>query len=167
MTTEYSPEFLIRYWAKIDCTAGLFECWNWTAGKTPDGYGLIRLDKTKKVYAHHVAYELANGERGGLQVLHACDNPPCCNPAHLVLGTIADNMRDRETKGRGHLASTGDIYKLTDAQVNEIRQEYAAGFVAQADLSKIYHVVGRQIGGIVRHEQRYRVDKSHKEHSSE
>lgn len=111
MTAEYTPEFLIRYWAKIDCTAGLFECWNWTAGKTPDGYGLIRLG-SKKIYAHHVAYELAHGDRTGLHVLHTCDNPGCCNPIHLVLGTHLDNMRDRDAKG--DLCFVGIAGKLTN-----------------------------------------------------
>jgi len=53
-----------------------------------------------------VAWELLNGPvPGGMHVCHSCDNPPCCNPAHLFLGTAVDNAADREAKGRGNHAS--------------------------------------------------------------
>lgn len=85
------------------------ECWIFTAPRLPAGYGIIR---TKQVtlpdgrlcsgnYAHRIAFVLWNGRfPDGGQVLHTCDNPPCCNPAHLTEGTQLENMHDMWAKGR-------------------------------------------------------------------
>ncbi len=75
-------------------------CWPWRGGKNGDGYGAIKVNGVE-MKAHRYAWILANGPiPDGLHVLHSCDNPPCCNPSHLFLGTIADNNRDRHAKGR-------------------------------------------------------------------
>lgn len=87
-----------RFWAKVDKTDG---CWNWTAC-TSHGYGQFKLSKAEKtVRAHRFSYFLHYGEFDPKwRVLHSCDNPPCVNPAHLRLGTDADNARDRDDRGR-------------------------------------------------------------------
>lgn len=86
--------------AKIDRSAGPDACWLWLASKAPGGYGQVRINRVL-VRAHRVAYERAVGPvPDGLHVLHRCDNPPCCNPAHLFVGTRSDNMRDMVAKGR-------------------------------------------------------------------
>jgi hypothetical protein len=92
-----------KFWdkARADTRDG---CWNWTAYKDKDGYGIITLHG-KSYRAPRFAYMLENGEvDDSLQVLHTCDNPSCVNPRHLRLGTNADNVRDRESKGRGVLS---------------------------------------------------------------
>jgi len=91
-----------RFWRKVD-RRGPDECWPWTGGKTPCGYGLIRSSGHGHLrQTHRVSWILANGSiPRGMCVLHSCDNPPCCNPAHLWLGTHAENMADRDAKGRG------------------------------------------------------------------
>lgn len=90
-----------RLWEKVDRTG---DCWVWTAKtRSSFGYGMIRVGGTpgRLVSAHRVAWELTNGPiPDGLWVLHGCDNPPCCNPAHLHLGTRADNMREMSERGR-------------------------------------------------------------------
>jgi hypothetical protein len=76
------------------------ECIEWRGARTNEGYG--RKWKNGKVrYTHRLAYAWANGPiPDGMWVLHKCDNPPCCNPEHLFLGTNQDNLLDCISKGR-------------------------------------------------------------------
>ena len=79
------------------------ECWPFT-GKPIDnrGYGGVWHDGRRE-RAHRLAWRLANNAETvpkGMVVCHSCDNPPCCNPAHLFIGTHTDNMRDSARKGR-------------------------------------------------------------------
>jgi hypothetical protein len=96
----------IRFWAKVK-VGEAHECWPWTASvfKDRNGYGKFQagqgIGKTNVVYAHRSSYELASGPIPvGMDVLHSCDNPPCVNPAHLHLGTAADNAREMVERGR-------------------------------------------------------------------
>lgn len=93
-----------RLWEKIR-KAGPDDCWEWTRATAGFGYGIIRVGGTpgRLVMTHRLVWELTNGPiPDGLCVLHSCDNPPCCNPAHLHLGTKADNMRERRERGRAN-----------------------------------------------------------------
>lgn len=144
------------------------ECWPWTGRVDPDGYGFIKLLGEYK--AHRAAWVLANGPiPAGMFVCHRCDNPPCCNPSHLFLGTPADNMRDRHRKGRyatgadhwiaknpGRMPS-GEKHascKLTNAQVTAIRAEYVDQYGMQTVLAKKYGVSQSTIHVIVREKAR-------------
>ena len=83
---------------RLDKTNG--DCWKWTAGTVGLGYGRMRHEG-RLLLAHRVAWEVKNGPiPAGLFVLHRCDNPPCCNPAHLFLGDHAINDADKRIKGR-------------------------------------------------------------------
>lgn len=105
-----------RFWPKVN-KAGpapehrpeLGPCWEWTAGQAPHGYGAFAIGgREGAVGAHRFAYELLVGPiPDGLSVLHHCDNPPCCNPAHLFLGTRAENMYDAIAKDRVPQLTTG------------------------------------------------------------
>lgn len=116
------------------------ECWIWT-GALNKGYGSMSMPGSLKREAHIVAWEIANGElANGRIVRHSCDNPPCTNPAHLFLGTHADNVADKVAKGRQSRGGNHGHAKLTDEQVCEIRDLYETGAWTQMDLAKIFHV---------------------------
>ncbi len=84
-----------RFWEKVEARG---ECWEWTGCKSSGtGYGRAG----KRWSAHRLAFEFCVGPiPSGAFVLHRCDNPPCCNPAHLFLGDAAANARDMARKGR-------------------------------------------------------------------
>ncbi len=85
-----------RFWAKVQKTA---DCWLWT-GALRNGYG--RFGSPPFRYAHRVSWEIAHSETldSSVKVCHHCDNPRCVRPDHLFIGSQADNVRDRASKGR-------------------------------------------------------------------
>ena len=90
-----------RFWDKVNI-AGPDECWEWTAGTYLKGlkYGRFQFEGKAKS-AHRVAYILTNGDiPDDMFVCHTCDNPACCNPKHLWLGSAKDNTQDMLKKGR-------------------------------------------------------------------
>jgi len=120
------------------------------------GHGGIR--------AHRIAWERANGRPvpEGHVVMHSCDNPPCVNPAHLSVGTIADNNADRAAKGRSYVFPSGDAHparirrgsahwqaKLTEADVTSIRVRRANG-ESTASLGRVFGVHPATISRIAR-----------------
>lgn len=88
-----------RFWSKVDIKSP-GECWNWKAFRNSRGYGMVgALGKVRS--AHRVAWMFTHGEiSSDICVCHKCDNPACCNPNHLFLGTVKDNMHDKVIKGR-------------------------------------------------------------------
>ena len=91
-----------RFWPFVDTSAGPEACWLWTGG-TQKGYGAFGIRADLIVRAHRFAWELTYGPiPEGLNVLHHCDTPLCCNPhpKHLFLGTFQDNTVDMVLKKR-------------------------------------------------------------------
>lgn len=86
-------------------TAGPNECWEWQGGRTKKNYPIIYIKPSRGQYlqvkVHRLVYREHYGiDPGNLFVCHECDNPPCCNPSHLFLGTDLDNIADRTAKKR-------------------------------------------------------------------
>jgi len=131
-------------------------CWNWLLSKTNDGYGVQCIEKQgikKRIWlAHRVSYEQNVSKiPNGLCVLHKCDNPPCVNPSHLFLGTIQDNMKDRDMKGRNadFKGSNNGRAKLKDNQVRTIRRLYLRGGIKQVELAKRFGIDQTSVSDIV------------------
>lgn len=106
-----------RFWSKVDIR-GPDECWNWLAGKTETGYGTFSVGE-EMLRAPRVSWVLCNLEEipDGLVVLHSCSNPSCVNPAHLSVGTMADNARDRDKDGHTAKGSTHGNVRLSEEDV--------------------------------------------------
>lgn len=139
-----------RFWSKVDKSRGNDACWNWTAKSGDSGYGSILVGGRGGLFpfAHRLAYQLTHGTiPDGLWVLHKCDNPSCCNPSHLFLGTHQENMRDRNTKGRqAHLkGESAGNHKLNTETVKYIRSRYDAGGISQLELA---HEIGISLSAI-------------------
>lgn len=145
----FSKKDIERFWSKV-AIAREDDCWVWTANRNSGGYGHFRMP-TRTLGAHRVAYALSNGESlPDLDVLHTCDNPPCCNPAHLWLGTDIENSIDKVNKGRSPKGERHGLHKLTDAQVAEIRERYAKGGCSYKSLAPEYGVTYQHIGAVIR-----------------
>jgi len=115
--------FFERYQNKIEFGAPS-GCWLWSGYSSRSGYGYISL-KGNMRRAHREAFEDKNGPiPDGLVVRHKCDTPLCVNPDHLLIGTHADNVRDRESRGRGPRGEGHPWTKITEADVLSIREIY-------------------------------------------
>lgn len=88
-----------RFWRMIDKT-GPNGCWLWTGSKDGHGYGLFHLYRQGLRRVHIIMADIVGLPGGDPLVLHQCDNTSCCNPGHLYRGTMEDNMRDRDSRGR-------------------------------------------------------------------
>lgn len=128
-------------------------CWEWGGARQGTGYGVlwIRLDDGTETHrlAHRLSYAIhKEAIPQGVNVLHSCDNPPCCNPAHLRLGTQRENsadmsLRDRHS-GRNHVRN-----KLTKNDVRKARELYVAGEIGMGRLAKQFGVVRSTMRSIV------------------
>lgn len=173
-----APADVVRFQRALEVPEEIDGCWEWRRRRNAQGYGRFNL-AGRTVMAHRVAFTIAAGPiPDGMFVLHRCDNPPCCNPSHLFVGTTADNARDASAKGR---LAAGDRHwmrqqpervagansvgarskhdrsgtsngraKLTVSAVAEIRRRYAAGGVTQRELAAEFGVTHPMIGYIVR-----------------
>lgn len=126
--TQMSKPSIDRLYKRLSNTSDKDACWIWTGARRNGGYGNIRVNG-KRLPASRLSWILHNGEiPDGYQVCHKCDNPPCCNPLHLFLGTPRDNVHDMISKGR---QATGKAVashsRLTEDQVREIRRHIASG----------------------------------------
>lgn len=144
-TRAIDVKYIFRFWNNVDIR-GDDDCWNWLSGKDTAGYGIFALSR-KATKAHRLSYLLTNGTLlKDLLVCHICDNRPCVNPNHLILGTYFDNMQDvKQRQRRDYKSITGQNNAntvLTDDLVNDIRVRYAIGYTLDK-LAQIYSFVNR------------------------
>ncbi len=102
------------------------ECLVFKGQISAKGYGRIKVEGKLKA-AHRVMYAIHNGEiPDGMVVMHKCDNPPCVNINHLLLGTQADNVRDMHLKNRAvfNRGQNHQNCKLSAEQIKTIRARY-------------------------------------------
>ena len=119
-----TKEFFIRN-CVISSDTG---CWNWTKRKVGIGYPHVHT-RSGSARGHRVVWELWNGSiPDGMLVCHKCDNPGCCNPDHLFIGTHFDNMKDKENKGRGWhpkidkaCENCGRVFSVLHSQIRRAR----------------------------------------------
>lgn len=114
-------------WSRIDRGVGPDACWVWPGAHNRRGYGHMTF-RGKTIATQYIAFEEANGPvPAGMCVMHTCDNPPCCNPAHLKLGTVLDNNADKVAKLRHCYGANHNKARFTEQQVLEIRRRADAG----------------------------------------
>lgn len=127
-------------------------CWEWQATRTQRGYGRVSF-RGRPTTAHRAAYEMTHGPiPEGMWVMHSCDNPPCCNPDHLSVGTPSDNAMDMVRKGRANPPMTHGsrigTAKLTEALVAEIRTRRKSGESVRS-LARQYSVSRKTVRNVV------------------
>ena len=133
------------------------DCLIWIGDKDSNGYGRIRYGGVKSYPAHRLMYEIKRGPiPDGMVLRHSCDTPGCINDAHLTPGTQKQNVADMFERGRANRAS-GDRHgraKLTQEQVNTIRQRYVPGKrgCGMRSLAKEFGVSQPAISAIVKGE---------------
>jgi hypothetical protein len=139
----YAP----RFWARVERLT-TDECWSWQGRTQIDGYGQFYLPGSGSARAHRAAWALTYGAiPAGLFVCHHCDNPVCCNPSHLFLGTALDNNRDRDQKGRAgpHIwhGKTEKFPRGIDNFTSKMTEEIVAELRRSAETNE---VIGKRLG---------------------
>jgi len=140
-----------RFWLKVAPANEVTGCRPWLASSDRRGYGhfeTYRGGSTAKHRAHRVAFVLGYGKGipAGFLVRHKCDNPACCEPAHLELGTDADNVRDAMVRGRHSRGERHGFAKLTEADVRAIR----AAVGTRREIAARFSITSSNVGHIRR-----------------
>lgn len=142
--------FSDRFWSRVNKARhqGLNgDCWEWQGAKQLGGYGRVVLPDGSRSGTHQVAYFLKTGVWPSKNVLHSCDNPPCCNPDHLREGTQVQNVLDMVERGRSARGEKHPNSLLTDANVRHINRLLAQGFQGK-DIAESFGVSEMAISDI-------------------
>lgn len=147
--------FIERFWACVDI--GLpDECWRWKGKPGKNGYGNLSISDVQ-YNVHRLSFVIAHGVIDPeLFVIHSCDNKICVNPAHLSQGTLEVNNREAFERNLMRRGERHGMAKLSEEQVDKIRQLHAAGGLTQTAIAKQYGVWNAQISRIVNYKSRIR-----------
>ena len=140
-----------RFLSKVK-VAGENDCWEYSGSLNSTGRGAFSIGR-KNIKAHRFAYELANGKiPSGMCVCHHCDNGKCCNPKHLFLGTMKDNVADMIKKGRKviRFGENDPKHRLKELEVLEIVRLYKTGKVTQFKIADMFRINRSTVEGILR-----------------
>ena len=130
-------------------------CWEWKASRNPNNYGQLATGSNRPMLANRAAYTAWIGELPeGAIVCHTCDNPPCINPAHLFAGTNQDNALDMARKRRSANGERSGVHKLTDSEVDLVREMYASGKHKQREVAEAFGVSQSLVSMIVSRHRR-------------
>ena len=138
--------------ARSRMTGDFADCIVWGMAAGRNGYGKAGY-RGKKWEVHRLSYEAFVGPiADGMHVLHKCDNKLCINPFHLFLGTPADNMADKKSKGRQRRGEGCYNAKLTAEQVASIRKIRRESGLSYSKIGSMFGTSGCNVGQIVRGE---------------
>lgn len=142
-----------RFWSKVDMR-NPFECWPWLAAlrRKDEGYGAFWINGRHQP-ASRIAYILIfNDVPVDIQVCHKCDNPNCCNPEHLFVGTNVDNARDRDNKGRGAVGEKRrtSTWHFCKTAVMFIRRLIKNKALKQIEVAKMFNVHRSVINNLIK-----------------
>ena len=147
-----------RFWSRVDKDGPipahmphLGQCWIWTWTKNRQKYGWFYVPGRNSYQSHRFSWEITNGPPGELWVLHKCDNPSCVRPDHLFLGTVIDNTRDRDAKGRlnpvrGDACTTRKHPEYVQGEKNGMAKLTAEEVRAIRDATGFYKDIGLRFG---------------------
>ena len=129
-----------EFWKKINIKEPN-QCWDWLGSVNKWGYGRPRF-MGELQYAHRLALKFAfpHLQTDGKVVMHICDNPRCCNPKHLLVGSHADNQADKYKKNRQAKGEKNGFSCLTNEKVLEARKKYIPKVVTYQMLADEYGV---------------------------
>lgn len=128
-------------------------CWEWRGPENVTINRPIYARSGQQHYAYRVAWVLTNGDiPDDLGVLHHCDNPMCCRPDHLFLGTQSDNCHDMWSKGRGvqvvpRYGHEHHMVRIPDTEVRAARERYALGGISIKGLAREVGTSERAVTG--------------------
>jgi DNA-binding XRE family transcriptional regulator len=140
------------FWGRVAKGSG---CWEWSGSLDSGGYGVLGYEG-QHWKAHRLAWRLTFGEiPKGIKVCHHCDNPKCCRPDHLFLGTQLHNVKDCVRKGRrfNFSGENNGRAKLTFEDAEKIRQLYAERLLSQEAIGRAFGVSQHAISMIVRNKR--------------
>jgi hypothetical protein len=151
MRHEFTPKDVARFWSHVDRSGGPDACWPWLKATKRSGYGVFGIGpfrRSQKLRAHRVAFYLTYGRWPTPQGLHSCDNPACCNPAHIFEGTQTENIADMVKKGRQQRGERQGRAKLTESDVRQIRQLWAEQQLTHAEIARRFGIGAPQVSRI-------------------